>query len=126
MKSVTRTLRLKWLWIALSVLLLGARLASPLGFMPSQTGTHFSLVPCPDYGPELRASKHHHHSGEKGPKSQLCPFAAGSSLGVLAQTPALNTEAVAYSPAIVPDMPRRRFGRADRILPPVRGPPDVV
>jgi len=106
------------LFAALFAVLLGLRLLSPAGFMPSFEHGAVTIVACPDAG---FAPAHHDHDKRK--TGQPCPYAAASALGTLATLAvaiALGALfAVAWLIAASPQRPRA----PSRLHPPATGPP---
>jgi len=113
-----KSLPTRSLFAALFAVLLGLRLLSPAGFMPSFEHGAVTIVACPDAG---LAPAHHDH--DKSKTSQPCPYAAAStlaSLGIVAVTIALvATFAVAW---LVTTSPQRPVTQR-RLRPPATGPP---
>ena len=113
-----KTIPARSMFAALFALLLGVRLLSPAGFMPSFEHGTVAIVACPDAGPPL--AHHDHHP----PKSeQPCPYAAASAFGtvgdVVAALVAILTFAFAWTVLSTVQSP----GCAQRLLPPATGPP---
>jgi len=65
----------------LVALLMGVRLLSPAGFMPSFEGGAITIVSCPDADPEAAPSGHHGH-GKSSKIRQPCTYAAASASGL--------------------------------------------
>jgi hypothetical protein len=109
---------------AMLALLLGLRLLSPAGFMPSFEHGAVTIVACPDAGAALAAGMHHHAPGDRKTSHQPCPYAAASALGTAAADASPVAPPEPY--AAVRSIGGRflfveRHGSRER--PPLRGPP---
>lgn len=108
---------------ALLVLLLGVRLLSPAGFMPTFEHRSVAIVVCTDAEPVPVPMAHHHHHGDPKKLHQLCPYAAGAASATLTEF-ALFAEGLRVGVALLAGRPFRFLQRHrpyDR--PPLRGPP---
>ncbi|WP_308517536.1 hypothetical protein [Sphingomonas flavescens] len=105
----------------LFALVVGARLLSPAGFMPSFANGGIAIVACPEAGP---ARGHQEHDKQKS--AQPCPYAAGAALGALGGAPGLLL-ALVFFPIVWTFAPRliAPFG-AQRLRPPPTGPPILI
>ena len=114
------------IWGALFAMLLGLRLLSPAGFMPSFAQGELTIIVCPDAAfdaaPAMPLHHHHHHSARH---REPCPYAAASSLG------ALGVDFFQLLPSVLVLAAAILLGRsflflerhANRLRPPLRGPP---
>jgi hypothetical protein len=107
---------------ALLALLLGLRLLSPPGFMPSFEHGTVAIVACPDAEVASAPMAHHHH-GDNHKLHQICPYAAGASpvaTNHLAEPgPSISFEQSRPNAQPLESLSRQRA----RERPPLRGPP---
>lgn len=105
-------------------LLLGLRLLSPPGFMPTFASGAITIAICPDAELPSTHEGTAHHPGHSAAHHQTCPYAAASSLGTAAGDPPLLPALLGVAIALTIGLPialvqRRR----SRERPPLRGPP---
>jgi hypothetical protein len=103
---------------ALVALLLGVRLLSPAGFMPSFEHGAVAIVACPNAGPPVSHHDHHRPKNE-----QPCPYAAATALGTLGEVDAVLLAPVLPGLGWAVPFNAQRPWRANRLRPPATGPP---
>ena len=111
-------LHTKSLFVALFALLLGVRLLSPAGFMPSFEHGTVTIVACPDAFPP---PEHHDHHQPK--PEQPCPYAAASAPGAVVAFAAVLLMPAFFAFVWASPFNAQRPRSANRLLPPATGPP---
>jgi hypothetical protein len=106
------------LFAALFAMLLGLRLLSPVGFMPSFEHGTVTIVACPDAG---FAPAHHDHDKPKA--GQPCPYAAVPALGALATLAFAILLVAIFAVAWLVTATAQRPSIPCRLRPPATGPP---
>ena len=104
-------------------LLLGARLLSPAGFMPSFEHGSVTIVACPDYDPPSSMA---HHRPAPMKSQHHCPYATGSAAAVPIAVAILAALLIAGTAVLLGRT--YRFVERHRLFerPPLRGPPIPV
>ena len=113
-----KSLPARFLFVALFALLLGLRLLSPAGFMPSFEHGAVTIVACPDAG---LAPAHHDH--KKAKTAQPCPYAAASAFGTVNAEDVAIALVVAFAVAWVIAANTQTPSTSNWLRPPATGPP---
>lgn len=116
-------------WMAAFALLIGMRLLTPAGFMPSWSVGQIQISLCDEAGAQVAALAHHgdHNKTGKSKHAQPCPFAAAAA------TPFLTLPAIALALPLAPSANLERSAYVVRLSrqrkverPPSRAPPLLV
>jgi len=120
----TASLSTRALFALALALLLGVRLLSPPGFMPSFARGAVTITLCPNADQGWAPTGHSHHGGHSQTFHQPCAYAAAQSFGTAAADAALLP-----GPLLAPIPPAVALPRTLPALlrsherPPLRGPP---
>ena len=120
----------RFAWAAVLALVLGLRLLTPAGFMPSFEQGRIAVVPCDGMvaPPPLKMAHRGHHDGHQHGKAghQTCPYAAGASPALLPLDSFAGTDLPLISATAVAAFAAAFVLRSRQDRPPSTGPPAVA